>query len=261
MSKSVFTDKVVLLAGASQGVGAELARQLAEQGACLMLAARQEAKLAEVAAQCREAGAKVAFLATDLADEAQCKKLVEKTIETYGRLEVLLYVAAQSYTARFESLPDLDSARREINVNYLGLVYCSYYALPHLKKTKGRIGSVASLTALVGVPGTATYNASKHALRGFLNTLRAELLGSGVSVTVVYPSVVRTVRIVESLGDKLKGIPSMSVEHCTELTLDRLARRRRELVMTNSGKIAVWLYQLIPGVLDRQLARLSNLYD
>src|SRR5689334_19008999 len=219
MGTPAFQDNVVLLTGASMGIGEQLAYQLADQGAKLVLAARSTDKLQAIAAECQRRGAQAVFLPTDLTVEAECKRLVEFAIETYGRLDTLLYDAGRGYPARFDSLPNLDSIRAEITLNYLGLTYCTYYALPELKRSKGRLIGVGSFGGLIGLPGTAGYNSSKHAMRGFLNSLRAELLGSGVSVTALYLGAISTERLRETMGEKIKNVPTMRPERCAGLII------------------------------------------
>ncbi len=172
-----FRDNAVIVTGASRGIGAQLAYQLAEQGALLTLAARSLDQLESVAAECRRRGAQALTVQTDVTDEAQCKRLIERAVEAYGRVDTLINNAGYGSPMRFDRMPDFKYLRDEIALNYLGVVGCTYYALPYLKQTKGRIVGVSSLGALVGLPGTIGYNSSKHAVRGFLNTLRAELLG------------------------------------------------------------------------------------
>lgn len=261
MAGTAFKDNIVFLTGASMGIGEQIAYQLADQGAVLMLAARSADKLEAVAEECRRRGAKTECLAVDLMDEAQCAQSVQHTIVTFGRLDTLLYNAGRGYPRRFDELPDLTTIRNEITLNYLGLVACVYYALPHLKQTKGRLVAVSSFGSFVGIPGTAGYNASKHALRGFLNTLRAELLGTGVTVTIVFPGAVSTERLRETMGKNINRVPTMTPERCAELTVQAAAQRRRQLVMTPAGKLLVVLYQWLPALLDTQLARIGKLYQ
>jgi short-subunit dehydrogenase len=256
-----FRDNVVLLPGASMGIGEQLAYQLAEQRAKLALAARSADRLDAVAAACRKRGGQAVAIPTDLTDEGQCRALVEQTVAAYGRIDTLLYNAGRGYPKRFDTLPNLDTVRSEITLNYLGLVACTYYALPHLKQTRGRIIGVSSFGALIGLAGTAGYNSSKHAMRGFLNTLRAELLDTGVSVTVVYVGAVRTARLEETMGDRIGSVPTMSPERAAQLILQAGGSRRRQTVLTAPGKLLAWLYPLIPGLLDRQLARVANTYQ
>jgi short-subunit dehydrogenase len=256
-----FRDHVIVLTGASKGIGEQLAYQLARQGAQLVLAARGADRLNDVAEVCEKLGGQTVAIPTDVTDETQCKRLVEQTVERFGRIDVLLFNAGYGYPRRFEAFPDLDNLRRENALNYLGLVQCVYYTLPYLKQSKGRIVSVSSFGALVGLPGTIGYNASKHAARGFLNTLRAELTGTGVTVTIVYPGAVRTKRLEETMGAKVDSVPSMSPERCAEITLVAAARRKRQVIMTLEGKLLFWLSLFVPGVLDRQLGRLTSLYE
>jgi short-subunit dehydrogenase len=256
-----FTDNVVVLTGASMGIGEQLAFQLADQHANLVLAARSADKLEAVAAECRKRGAKALVLPTDLTNEAQCQHLIQRAIEAYGRIDTLLYNAGRGYPRRFDAMPDLANLKSEITLNYLGLVYCTFYALPHLKQTRGRIVGVSSFGALVGLPGTAGYNSSKHAMRGFLNTLRAELLSTGVSVTVAFLGAIRTARLEETMGERVNTVPTMSPERCAQIIIDTAGRRRRQVIMTLEGKILFWLYQFIPGLLDRQLTRIADLYQ
>ncbi len=260
MAKPAFKENVVLLTGASMGIGEQIAYQLADQGAVLMLAARSADKLERVAEECHRRGAKAEYLSVDLMDEVQCKQLVSHTVTTYRRIDTLLYNAGKGYPRRFDELPNLDTIRNEITLNYLGLVYCTHYALPSLKQSKGRLVAVSSFGSFIGIPGTAGYNASKHALRGFLNTLRAELLDTAVTVTVVFPGAISTERYKETMGENFNKVPSMTPERCAELTVQAAGQRRRQMIMTPEGKLVVTLYQWIPGILDRQLAKIGRLY-
>src|SRR5262245_39996319 len=137
--RAEFRDNVVVLAGASAGIGEQLAYQLASQGAKLILAARSADKLEAVALECRKRGGQAYVAVTDLADEQQCRRLSETVISVYGCIDTLLYNAGRGYPRRFDELTDLDSVRSEIAVNYLGLVYCAHCMLPFLKQTRGRI--------------------------------------------------------------------------------------------------------------------------
>jgi NAD(P)-dependent dehydrogenase (short-subunit alcohol dehydrogenase family) len=254
-----FKDNVVILTGASRGIGTQLAYQLADQGAWLALASRSVGQLEVVADECRRRGGKAITVQTDVTDEAQCKRLVECTLDAFGRIDTLFNNAGYGTPARFENMPDLDNLKGEMALNYLGVVHCTYHALPHLRKTKGRIVGMSSLGALVGLPGTIGYNSAKHAMRGFMNTLRAELVGTGVTVTVLYIGAVRTERLISLIGEEtIRKIPSILPERCAELTLRAVAKRRRQVSMTAEVKITAWLYSLFPGLLDRMLAQLPG---
>jgi len=255
-----FTENVTILTGASMGIGEQLAYQLAEQGAYLALAARSADKLEAVATECKKRGGEAIAIQTDLTDEVQCKRLVSQTVDAYGRIDTLLYNAGYAYPKRFDTMPDLSNLKSELALNYLGLVYCTYYALPYIQKARGRIVGVCSLNGLIGMPGTTGYNSSKHAMSGFLNTLRAELVGTGVSVTVIFVSAIRTKRLEETMGANIHRIPTLPPDRCAQIILQTAVRRQRQLVMTPTGKLLVFLYQFIPGLLDPLLARIANAY-
>src|SRR5687768_16164587 len=263
MKAGVFRDKVVVVTGASAGIGLEIARQLASEGAALVLAARNPALLETAADQCRALGARVLHVPTDVAERPQCQALIEKTIAELGRIDVLINNAGISMHARFDELTDPDAAERIMRINYLGSVWCTYYALPHLKHTRGRIVAVSSLTGINGVPTRTLYAGSKHAMKGFFDSLRIELKREGVSVTVVYPGFVATDiahRALAADGGLLgerpvdKGVV-MSATECARLTLEAAAARRRELVMTRIARVGILLKAFVPGLVDRVAER------
>ena len=255
-----FLNNVVILTGASMGIGEQLAYQLADQKARLVLAARSADKLTEIARRCEQVGAEAMAVPTDLTDESQCKRLVERAAETFGRIDTLLYNAGRAFPAPFAELDNLASIRNEISLNYLGLVACAHYALPYLLRSKGRIVGVGSFNSFIGMPGTIGYNSSKHALRGFLNTLRNELRGSGTTITAVFPGAIDTSRLHETMGENVSKIPTMSPQRCAYLIVLAAAARRRQVILTPTGNALVWLYRLFPAVLEPQLARVASLY-
>ena len=250
---------VVIITGASKGIGAELARQLAARGASLTLAARDAALLEQVAAECRGLGATVEVVPTDVAVEADCRRLVERTVARFGRVDTLVNNAGATMWARFEDIRDAALLARIMQVNYMGAVYCTQFALPHLKAARGRIVGIASLTGLTGVPTRSGYAASKHAMRGFFDSLRIELAGSGVSVTMIYPGFVSTGIRENATGpdgrpvqvDPVDPAEVMSVEECARRIVVATERRSREVVMTARGRFAMWLKLIAPGLVDR----------
>jgi short-subunit dehydrogenase len=256
-------DNVVAITGASKGIGAELARQLAARGARLVLAARNEEALEAVAAQCRAAGAPVVSVKADVANERDCQAIVAGAVLAFGRLDTLVNNAGVSMWAKFEDIDDMAILERIMQVNYMGSVYCTRHALPHLRETRGRIVGIASLTGLVGVPTRSGYSASKHAMRGFFDSLRIELADAGVSVTMIYPGFVAT-GIRESasgangkplLVSPVKEGEVMGVEDCAARIVRATERREREVVMTARGKMGLWLKLLAPSLVDRMARR------
>lgn len=261
MANAVFRENVAIVTGASSGIGKEMALQLAEQGAWLVLAARNREALEQVAQECRNRGGKALVVQADVGDEAQCRKIIEAAVAEYGRVDTLINNAGFGQGGTFESLPNLDTFRQVMNVNFMGTVYCTYYALPHLKKALGRIVNISSIMGMIGVPKYGSYVASKFAMTGFSEVLRNELAGSGVSVTSIHPNFVVSEfagRLLKPdgtpLGEKGKRIytkRTMTAAECARLTLRAAARRKRHLVMTPLGKIAVFLHGIAPSLVDR----------
>jgi short-subunit dehydrogenase len=252
-------DNVVAITGASKGIGAELARQLAAKGAKLVLAARNERELEQVAAGCRKAGASVVVVKADVALERDCQAIVAGAVLAFGRLDTLVNNAGISMWARFEDIQDMSILERIMQVNYMGSVYCTRHALPHLRESRGRIVGVASLAGMIGVPTRTGYSASKHAMRGFFDSLRIELDGSGVTVTMIYPGFVSTSIRENATGPDGKPIlvspvkegEVMSVEDCARRIVKAIEGREREVIMTARGKIGLWLKLVAPALIDR----------
>jgi short-subunit dehydrogenase len=255
-------DKVVVVTGASKGIGAELARQLASKGARLVLAARDLDELEKVAAQCRQGGGQAIAVRADVTAERDCAAIMSGASLAYGRIDVLVNNAGATMWARFEEIEDVSILERIMKVNYMGAVYCTRHALPYLRQSGGLLVGIASLTALTGVPTRSGYAASKHAMRGFFDSLRIELMGSGVDVTMVYPGFVDTGIRENATGPDGKPIghvpvrlDMMSVEECARITVDAIEGRKREVVMTARGKMGAWLKLVAPGVVDRMAKR------
>ena len=260
MKSDAFRGQVVIVTGASAGIGQALALHLARQGAKVAVAARRAERLEQVEAECRSLGAETLVVPTDVSDEAQCKALVEKTVAAFGKLDMLINNAGLAVTALFGDLPDLDLFRHTVDVNFYGAVNCTYYALPFLKQARGRIVAISSLGGKTAIPYNSSYCASKYGMHGFYDSLRMELRQPGVSVTMICPWWVAT-EFHTALLDK-DGVPrgaergqdlytskTMSAKRCAEITLRAAYDRRREILM-GPGRLAVWLKVITPGFMD-----------
>ncbi len=255
--------KTIVITGASDGIGAEIARQLAaahRANIALVLAARNEDTLNKVAAQCRDLGAKAIAVKTDVSDHLQCQQLIAAGVAQFGRIDALINNAGISAQALLDDVSPDDLAWYEdlMRVNLWGSVWCTHAALPHIKQSRGSIVAVSSLAGLFGVPGRTAYCASKFAMTGFFEALRVELKPAGVSVTTAYPGVVATQ--IRYRGLNASGQPAgvsglkednvMSVETCAQLILSAMDQRKREVVMTSKGKLGRWLKLIVPGVVE-----------
>lgn len=258
--REAYKNAVVVLTGASSGIGRELALLLAGAGAHLVLAARDLERLAEVTAACRAAGAASAeAVIADIAEEAQCRALIERAAALHGRLDVLINNAGMTMWSLFRDLETLEPFRRLIDINYLGAVYCTHAALPLLEKSRGRIVAVASLTGKTGVPTRTGYAASKHAMIGFFDSLRIELLETGITVTVACPDYVATPTRSRGFGadggpvgdSPVKENEIQSAKDCAEEIFVAAARRQRELLGSTRGKIGQYLKLFWPALVDR----------
>jgi short-subunit dehydrogenase len=263
--------KVIVITGASDGIGAEIARQLAAAhlgGVALVLAGRSAQKLQAVAAQCEAHGAKTLGIAMDVGIESQCRELIAQAHAEFGHLDALVNNAGMSAQALFEEVKaeDLHWYEDLMRVNLWGSVWGTHAALPHLKATRGSIVAVSSLAGLVGVPGRSAYSATKFAMTGFFEALRAELKSAGVSVTTAFVGVVKTQ--LRHRGYNAKGEPAgssglkeddaMPVEECARRIIDGMHKRQREVVMTAKGKFGRFLKLIAPGkVEDLALAALK----
>ena len=259
MEHQAFLDNVIILTGASSGIGRHLALQLTEQGAWLALAARNAKNLEQVAKQCHQQGGKALVIPTDVADQSQCQNLVECTAAEFGRIDALINNAGMGIAARFDEIHDLAIFEKVMQVNFFGSVYCTHYALPYLKETQGRLVGISSLAGRFPAPMAAGYAASKHAMAGFFDSLRIELADSGVSVTMIYPGWVTTGISSRALGadGKPAGKTSkhesgaMAAETCARLIVRAAAKRKREVVITLQGKMGLWLKLIAPRVVDQ----------
>ncbi len=257
----MFQGKRIVITGASAGIGAELAVSLTAQGARVVVAARTTKALDEVVARCTSGAAHA--VACDVADPAQCKALVDAAVQKLGGIDVFVNNAGISMRARFDEVKDLAVFEQLMRVNYLGAVYCTHFALDELKRSKGLIVAVSSVTGKLGIPTRTGYVASKHAMQGFFDALRVELLDTGVDVCVISPGPVATdirskVLVATQPVNAEAEAKMMSVHECVAIISGAIASRRREVVMGGSAKLALWLKLIAPGVVDRRVAGITK---
>jgi short-subunit dehydrogenase len=258
-----FAGKVVLITGASAGIGRALARALAPQQPRLALNARDEVSLAEAARECSALRAEVLALPGDVSRREDCARLVAQTVARFGALDILVNNAGITMWSRFDELRDLRVFEQLMAVNYLGAVHTTAAALPHLKRSHGLIVAIASVAGLIGVPERTGYAASKHAVVGFFESLRIELAGSGVDVTLIAPDFVVSEIHRRALGPD--GVPLgstpmqeariMSAPECAARIVGAMRRRDRLLITSARGRLARWVQLIAPGWVDALAAR------
>jgi short-subunit dehydrogenase len=260
---ATFSGKTVLITGASEGIGRELALALAGERPRLVLAARNAARLEDAARACTARGAEVLAQPADVSRPEDCRALVAAARARFGPLDVLVNNAGITMWSRFDAIADLGVFEQLLAVNLLGAVYTTAAALPDLKATRGLIVAVASLAGLTGVPERTAYAASKHALVGFCESLRIELAGSGVDVTIVAPDFVVSQihrRAIGPDGRPLGTTPMqeshiMSAEECARLIVGAMHRRDRLLITSRRGRLVRWARLVVPSLVDRIAAR------
>ena len=182
-----------VITGATSGIGRETAREFVKTGAKVVVAGRRKDRLAELASEIEAAGGQVLAVPTDIAEQAQVEALIEKAVERFGRLDVLVNNAGVAIASRFEEMP-LDDFRRLMDVNFWGAVYACRASVPQMRKQRGGgvILNVSSIFGKRGMPFETAYCASKFALAGFSEALRAELMSEGIDVCTIYPGAVKT---------------------------------------------------------------------
>jgi short-subunit dehydrogenase len=259
----VLKGRRIILTGASEGIGRALALELAGRGARLALAARDRQRLDSLAQECRARGGEARALPTDVSNAQDCEWLVNETVAAFGGIDVVIHNAGITMWSRFDALTDLSIFERLMEVNYHAPVRLTALTLPHLKQSKGLLVAVASLAGLTGVPERSGYAASKHAMIGFFDSLRIELAGSGVDVSVIAPDFVVSEihkRAIGPDGEPLGASPMMqskimSAEDCAARIARAIERRERQVLMSTRGKLGRWLKLFAPSLIDRIAAR------
>lgn len=191
--KQKYTDKVVIVTGASSGIGRATALAFSREGATTILAARSQEKLNQVAGEIGRIGGSARVIQTDVSDRQQVEKLVERVVAEFGRIDVLINNAGGGAVGAVEAKRFIDDARHLLEVDFFGKIYCSQAVLPIMRRQGS--GSIVNLSSVVGrkaFPHFGAYSASMHAVAAFSDALRQELSGVGIHVTTVHPALTET---------------------------------------------------------------------
>jgi short-subunit dehydrogenase len=249
-------NKVIVITGASSGIGLAVAKLALKKGARVAVCARNIDKLK--AALSAEAQEKLLYFMADVSNEMECRNFMEFVIKEWSAIDVLIANAGISMRALFNQA-DLKVLKELMDVNFWGAVYCTKYALPHIIKQKGVILGVSSVAGYRGLPARTGYSASKHALQGFLEALRTELLYDDVHVMWVSPgftasnirNVARSANGNLQQETPLEESKLMSAETCAEIIIHGIEYKKRTIVMTLQGKLAVWMNRLWASMADK----------
>ena len=249
-------DKVVVITGGSDGIGKALVELYLNKGAKVATCARNYQKLYQL--QSANTGKPLFIHATDVSKEIDCKGFIEAVIKEFGTIDILINNAGVSMRALVQDV-DFETIRRVMDINFWGTVYCTKFALDHIIKNKGTIVGVSSIAGYRGLPGRSGYSASKYAVNGWLEALRTELLESGTNVMWVCPGF--TSSNIRNAALNSKGVSQgespmdegamMSSEECAGHIANAIEKRKRTLVLTFTGKRAVFMNKFFPALADK----------
>jgi len=251
-------NKVVIITGASSGIGKSLAVVFAKAGANVVVAARNMEKLNQLKEELKDFN--VLPIQTDVSKEADCKRLIDETIRHYGTIDILINNAGISMRAIFEEV-DLNVIRQLMDINFWGTVYCTKFAFPYILKNKGSVVGVSSIAGYKGLPARTGYSSSKFAMQGFLETLRIENLKKGLHVLIACPgftaSNIRNTALSKNgtmQGESpLNEDKLMTSEEVAEQILKAIIKRKDRIVMTTQGKLVVLLNKFFPKLIDKMV--------
>ncbi|XP_023877752.1 11-beta-hydroxysteroid dehydrogenase A isoform X1 [Quercus suber] len=247
--------KVILITGASSGIGEHVAYEYARRRACLALIARREDRLQEVANRARQLGSpEVIVVPADVSKVEDCKRFVDETVNHFGQLDHLVNNAGVARFKLFEDSIQFSDYASIMDINFWGSIYSTHNAVPHLRKRKGKIVVLASAAAWLPIPRLSFYNASKAALVSFFETLRVEL-GSHIGITIVTPGLIKSEMSAKSPTKLSKaklatGIPAKSTEGCAKAIVASACRGDMYLTEPSWMKVMFWMKNMFPEVLE-----------
>jgi NADP-dependent 3-hydroxy acid dehydrogenase YdfG len=253
----LFQDQVIVITGGTSGIGKALVKQFLDAGAMVATCARNANNLQLLQDECNNDNLFTCM--ANVGDQSDCKNFIEKVIQRFGRLDILINNAGMSMRALFDELEDLAVLKRLMDINFWGCVYCTWYALPELKKNKGTVVGISSIAGYRGLPGRSGYSASKFAMQGFLEVLRTENLYTGLNVMWISPGF--TASNIRNTALNNQGMAQaetpldenklMSAEEVADQIIRAVAGRKRTKVMTLQGKLTVWMNKWFPSLTDK----------
>lgn len=251
-------DKVVIITGASSGIGLASAKEFAKRGAKVVMASRSINKLHEEAQKLINQGYDALAVKTDVSRIEDCENLISQTVKKYGRINILINNAGISMRALFTEL-DISVMHRLMNVNFWGTVYCTKYALPYLLESKGSLVGISSVAGFHGLPGRAGYSASKFAIHGFLETIRIENLKKGLHVMIMsagFTSSSIREKALNANGEEQGFSPRnekrmMPPSRVAKAIIRAIIKKKRNKILTMEGQLTALFQRIIPEIVDR----------
>ncbi|MBT29159.1 MAG: short chain dehydrogenase [Thalassobius sp.] len=251
-------NKVVVITGGSSGIGKALAEQFGMNGSKIVITGRKKEALDQAELELQKKKIDVLTIVSDVSKEEDNKQMVDAILEHYGKIDILINNAGISMRAMFEDL-DLDVVKKVMDINFYGALYATKYCLPYIIQGKGTVVGISSIAGYRGLPARTGYSASKFALQGFLEVLRTEMLYKGVNVLTACPgfttsNIRRTALAADGSqqGESPRDESNMmSAEECAEYIYNAVKRRKKILILTNMGKLTVWLNKLFPVFMDK----------
>lgn len=250
--------KVAIITGGSSGIGKSLVLKYANEGYAVVFTGRNGERMTQVASELGERPHLA--LELDAAGKEDNKKMVDETIKKFGRIDVLICNAGISMRALFEEV-ELEVFEKLMDINFYGAIYATKFALPHLLESKGTIIAISSINGWRSTPARSAYSSSKFAMQGFFESLRTEVMTRGVHVLVVCPgftsSNIRNAALTadgKAQGESPRNEKKMMTsEEVAERTFKAAKKKKRDLILTFEGKMAVLLNKIIPSRLDRMI--------
>ncbi len=254
----IMKDKVVIITGGSSGIGKALAEAFGSRGSKVLITGRNQPDLTQAVVELRQKGIDALSFQADVSLEEDNRKMAAEAMRVFGRIDILINNAGITMRALFEDV-DMEVVKRVMDINFFGVLYATKSCLPEILKNKGSIIGISSVAGYRGLPGRTGYSASKFALNGFLEVLRTEMLKKGVHVLTACPGFTTSNIRKRSLtkdgslqGDSPRNENEMmSAEECADHIYRATVKRKKIIVLTAQGKLAVFLNKWIPGMMDR----------
>jgi dehydrogenase/reductase SDR family member 7B len=250
--------KVVVITGGTSGIGRALADKFGSKGSKILITGRKVEELENTVRELKAKGIEIVGFQADVSVEDDNRRMAAEAIRAYGTIDILINNAGISMRALFSEV-DLEVVKKVMDINFYGVLYATKYCLPEITKNKGSVIGISSIAGFRGLPGRTGYSASKFALNGFLEVLRTELLKTGVHVLTACPGFTASNIRKRSLtkdGSQQGESPRqeekmMTAEECAEHIYNATVSRKRTLILTGQGKLAVFMNKWLPGFADK----------